>query len=219
MNDIKSLIAAVRREAEREPFPVDTPVYQKAGRDPSDPVLFAGSLCAPVCIFARDLGKDEVAAGQPLIGAGGRMARAGLYRHHFGEDPPKSDRTLENVLEFALLTNTVPFKPPGNKAYSEAVKERFRPFLAALLIHFWEGKRIITLGNEAFAWFARYGESGDAERFWKREDRYEADWTCHLTDGSTVKTLTIAPLPHPSPLNARWYKQFPALLDARLRGV
>jgi uracil-DNA glycosylase len=219
MDNVQSLVAAVRREAEREPFPVDTAVYERAERDPREPVLFAGSLKAPVCVFARDLGKDEVAAGQPMIGAGGRLVRAGLYRHHFGEEPPKSDKTLESVLEFALLTNTVPYKPPGNKAYSSAVKERFRPFLATLLARFWNGSKVITLGNEAFAWFARYGDSGEAERFWKREDRYEAVWTCHLVEGTREKTLTIAPLPHPSPLNQRWYKKFPDLLNARLRGA
>ena len=30
------------------------------------------------------------------------------------------------------------------------------------------------------------------------------------------KPLTIAPLPHPSPLNQRWYPLFPGLLAARL---
>jgi uracil-DNA glycosylase len=154
-----------------------------------------------------------------MIGAGGRLVRAGLYRQHFGEEPPKSDKALESVLEFALLTNTVPYKPPGNKAYSGAVKERFRPFLKTLLVRFWKGSKVITLGNEAFAWFAPYGEPGDAERFWKREDRYEAVWTCQLDDGTRKKTLSIAPLPHPSPLNQRWYKKFPELLDARLRSV
>jgi len=219
MKDVKSLLDSVRAEAAREPFPVDSAVYEKAGRDPGDPVLFGGSLDSAVCVFARDLGRDEVAAGQPLIGAGGRLVRAGLYAHHFGEEPPKSDKTLASVLDFALLTNTVPFKPPGNKAYSEPVKERFRPFLAELLTTFWTGDRIITLGNEAFFWFARYGEPDSAQEFWKREDRYEADWECILTFRSIRKPVTIGPLPHPSPLNQRWYKQFPALLAARLKGV
>lgn len=217
MNDVSALIGAVRAEAARGPFPVDSAVYKKAGRDPLDPVLFAGSLDAPVCIFARDLGKDEVAAGQPLIGAGGRLVRAGLYRNHFGEEAPKSDRTLDSVLDFALLTNTVPYKPPGNKAYSEAVKARFRPFLEELLTRFWVGDRVITLGNEAFFWFARYGEPGKAEEFWKREDRYEVDWKCNLSFGAVAKPITVAPLPHPSPLNQRWYKRFPELLAARLQ--
>ena len=86
MRSIEALIEAVRQEALRAEFPVDTAVYEKAGKDPSRPVLFAGSLDAPVCCFGRDLGKDEVAAGEPLIGAGGRLVRRGLSR--------SSNRTL-----------------------------------------------------------------------------------------------------------------------------
>ena len=60
------------------------------------------------------------------------------------------------MLDRVLLTNTVPFKPPGNKAYSTAVKERFRPFLAELLVTaIGVGTIVITLGNEAFQWFSR----------------------------------------------------------------
>ena len=217
MRDVSELIEATRAEARRAEFPVDLPVYERAKRDPTDPILYAGSLVAPLCVFARDLGKDEVAHGQPLIGAGGRLVRAGIYEHDHGSPPPKSDRTLESVLARVLLTNTVPFKPPGNKAYPERVKARFRPFLERLLCEFWEGERIITLGTEAFAWFARYGEPGSSEAFWGREDRYEADWECDLTaEGGLRKRVTIGPLPHPSPLNQRWYAKFPALLAGRL---
>ncbi len=75
---ISELIAAVRREADEAEFPIDEPVYQRAGRDPKDPILFAGTLAAPLCVVGRDLGKDEVAAGQPLIGAAGRLVRRGV---------------------------------------------------------------------------------------------------------------------------------------------
>src|SRR5262245_46651518 len=75
---VSDLIAAVRREADTGEFPIDEPVYRRAGRDPKDPILFAGSLEAPVCFVGRDLGKDEVAAGQPLIGAAGRLVRLGI---------------------------------------------------------------------------------------------------------------------------------------------
>ena len=118
------------------------------------------------------------------------------------------------------MTNTVPYKPPGNKAYPERVKARFRPFVAELLAGFWEGDRVICLGNEAFNWFAPYAERGAAEAFWTREDRYEADLPCVIEanhGGKTIrKAIVLAPLPHPSPLNARWYGRFPAMLDARL---
>lgn len=223
MRTIADLIEDVRHEAVRSEFPVDTAVYEKAGKDPSEPVLFAGSLKAPVCVFGRDLGKDEVAHGQPLIGAGGRLVREGLIRA-FGDAPPKkTDKTLESALDFALLTNTVPYKPPGNKAYNERVKSRFRPFEAELLARFWNGDRVLCLGTEAFNWFAPYAEPGSAEAFWAREDRYEADFPCEIVashNGETIrKAIVLAPLPHPSPLNARWYGKFPALLDARLAMV
>src|SRR5918998_954204 len=170
---LNALIEAVHREAKRADFPVDTAVYQRSDKDPTRPILFAGSLDAPVCVFARDLGKDEVAAGEPLIGAGGRLVRAGLYEAWHGEPPPKSDRRIEGALELALLTNTVPFKPPGNKAYATSVKERFGP----------------------------YADSDDFAAFWKREDRYEADLPCVITceteKGPVQKPLTLSPLPHP----------------------
>jgi len=225
MRTVAELIEDVEREARRAPFPVDTEVYRRSGRDPHVPVLFAGSLDAPVCVFARDLGKDEVAAGQPLIGAGGRLVRAGLYQAAHGTPPPDSDRKLESVLDRALLANTVPYKPPGNKAYPGSVKERFRPFLAELLAAHWTGgDRVITLGTEAFQWFAPYAPDPEAfEAFWRRDDRYESEIGCTLTarvgDHMRAKPLTLLPLPHPSPLNQRWYRQFPDLLARRLASL
>ena len=222
MRPIEDLLGDVRREARRAPFPVDTPVYERAGRDPADPVLFAGALDAPVCVFGRDLGKDEVAAGQPLIGAGGRLVRAGLYQATHGAPPPASDRRLESVLSGVLLTNTVPYKPPGNKAYPGSVKERFRPFVAELLAAHWKGgDRLITLGTEAFQWFSPYAKDPAAfEAFWKRDDRYESEIGCEVVarvDGREVrKPIRLLPLPHPSPLNQRWYPLFPGLLARRL---
>ncbi len=223
MRTIEALVAAVRKEAERAEFPVDTPVYEREKRDPLQPVLFAGNLQAPVCVFGRDLGKDEVAVGQPLVGAGGRLVRTGVYQAAFGEEPTKSNRRIEEALEHVLLTNTVPYKPPGNKAYSEAVKERFRPFVAELLVGHWKGNRVISLGNEAFEWFGRYVDSQKIKELWAGEDRYERDLECELEakiDGETVKKrIILCPLPHPSPLNARWYGKFPELLARRLAAV
>jgi uracil-DNA glycosylase len=220
MRSLESLIEAIHREATRADFPIDVAVYERASKDPKRPILCAGTLDAPLCVFARDLGKDEVAQGQPLIGAAGRLVREGIIASWTGGPPPKADRWRETALEHALLTNTVPFKPPGNKAYSEAVKERFRPFLATLLTALWRGSTIISLGTEAFDWFARYAEPGAAAAFWRREDRYEAELPCVLVaqdDGREVrKPITLGPLPHPSPLNQRWYKQFPDLLARRL---
>jgi uracil-DNA glycosylase len=221
MRTLDRLIAAIHDEAKRTEFPVDQPVYDLAKKDSSRPILYAGSLRAPVCVFGRDLGKDEVALGEPLVGAGGRLVRSCVYEAIRAEKPPKSDRRLEPVLEHILLTNTVPYKPPGNKAYSDAVKDRFRPFLLEFLTNHWKGDRVITLGNEAFQWFVRYAEPGAAEELWKRADRYEADLRCILPfdlDGQLLrKCITVCPLPHPSPLNARWSARFPELLAKRLK--
>jgi uracil-DNA glycosylase len=225
MRTLDQLLAAIEHEARRDEFPIDLPVYDRSKRDSLVPIPFAGSLAAPVCVMGRDLGKDEVAAAQPLIGAGGRLVRAGVYRAIHGTEPPKSDRSLESILPGVLLTNTVPYKPPGNKAYSRPVKERFRPFVAELLAAYWTGgKHVITLGNEAVEWFAPYFSDPSAfAAFWERPDRYDAEVECTLTAsvaGKTVrKTLVLMPLPHPSPLNARWYGKFPGLLDRRLARI
>src|SRR5882757_6815532 len=107
MRSIAQLLEAIEKEARQAPFPIDSAVYDRAGKDSLVPILFAGSLDAPVCVFGRDLGKDEVAEGEPLVGAAGRMVRAGIYEAREGEPPPKSDRRVESALEHALLTNTV----------------------------------------------------------------------------------------------------------------
>ncbi len=62
MRTIEKLIEAVQREAERASFPVDREVYEKAGKDPARPILFAGSLDAPICAG------DEVAIFPPVTG-------------------------------------------------------------------------------------------------------------------------------------------------------
>ena len=223
MRTIAELLEAVRLEAIRADFPVDRAVYERSAKDPSVPVLFAGSLHAPVCVFGRDLGKDEVAVGEPLVGAGGRLVRAAIYHDRRGEPPKPTDKRIPSVLEDVLLTNTVPYKPPGNNAYSDAVKERFRPFVAELLVGHWTGTHVFSLGNQAFEWFARYSDPGLAAELWAKEDRYERDLPCVLTaeiDGRIRrKSIALGPLPHPSPLNARWYAKFPGLIARRLERI
>ncbi len=223
MTEITNLIAQVHAEAQREEFPIDRPVYESAGLDPTAPILYGGNLASQLCIFARDLGKDEVSAQQPLYGAAGRLVRQGLYRAMFHQEPT-SPGDLQMVCDRVLLTNTVPYKPPGNKAYSTTVKERFRPFLERLLVEHWQGDRIITLGNEAFQWFTPYGKKGELKEFFQRSDRYTAslELTLPATDTQGIiqpKIVTVMPLPHPSPLNQKYYAQFPLLLAARLKNL
>ena len=75
---------------------------------------------------------------------------------------------------------------------------------------------------------AREGATAFAEKrppdaFWEREDRYEGELPIIIAadvGGKEVrKALTLGPLPHPSPLNQRWYARFPELLAARLAKV
>jgi len=223
MLDINQLVSEIHREAESASFPIDEPVYLGAGLKPTQPILYAGNLNSQLCFFARDLGKDEVIAGQPLIGAAGKLVRSGLYQALFGKAPSK-DADFPEILNHVLLTNTVPYKPPGNKAYSEAVKKRFRPFLEQLLVFYWQGDKIITLGNEAFNWFTPYSEKGVLKEFFERGDRYSAsiEVTLVAKDGEgnlQKKVIKLMPLPHPSPLNQKYYAQFPQLLKERLTGV
>ena len=218
---IAQLIAAIQQEATREPFPVDTEVYQAAGADPLAPILFAGNLDSELCFFARDLGRDEVKARQPLFGAAGRLVRSGVHAAFFGKETPPCDNFAQ-ALTKVFLTNTVPYKPPGNKAYPTQVKERFRPFLERLLVCHWHGSRIMPLGSEALEWFTPY-DPGIAA-FCKDPDRFgkQLAITLHATDlvGKQEKrAVTLLPLPHPSPLNQKYYALFPQMLQERLATI
>lgn len=220
MSEIKTLLEKIRFEAERETFPLDTPIYEAAGKIPTEPVLYAGNLNSKICFFGRDLGRDEVAKGQPLIGSAGTMVRKGFYQGIYHQEAT-SPEDLQAICDRALLTNTVPYKPPGNKAYSVKVKERFRPFIEQLLVIHWGGTQIVTLGTEAFKWFTPYGPKEEIEAFWNQRDRYETQIrvTLEAVDFQGTKhqhPVSLLPLPHPSPLNKRYYAKFPQMLQQRL---
>ena len=223
MPNITQLVSEIQQEAESASFPIDEPIYLAAGLKPTQPILYAGNLNSQLCFFARDLGKDEVHASQPLIGSAGKLVRSALYRAITQQVPTKAT-DLQVILDHVLLTNTVPYKPPGNKAYSQAVKKRFRPFIERLLVLHWQGNKIITLGNEAFNWFIPYAEKGVLLEFFQRSDRYSASIkiTILAKDNSGnlhKKLVTLMPLPHPSPLNQKYYSQFPQLLQQRLMEI
>lgn len=215
------LTTAMREEAARAPFAIDEDVYRAAGKDPLEPVACWGDLAARIAFLGRDLGKDEVRAGQPLIGPAGTQVRAGVARAIRGLDPG-SPADRDRAAACVLLANTVPYKPPGNKAYAPAVKARFRPYVAALLGALWSGRTAIALGSDAFEWFAPYASDPAAfAAFWADEERRYRETITVVVEGSWEgrsysREIDVAPLPHPSPLNARWFKAFPALLDARL---
>ena len=224
---IKRLTEWIREEASRGEIPVDRPAYEQFGKDPGEPILYAGSLAAPVGFLGRDLGKEEVKFGQPLIGAGGKLVRQGILRawNHPETTEPLTRTQLEIALRYALLTNTVPFKPPGNKAYADPIKERFRPFLLRLLTRFWSGQHIITLGTEAFRWFEPYGSRQEFRGRGRLDDRFTSTFSCQLPilesdpDRPATKEIVVLPLPHPSPLNRRWHAQFPSMLAERLSEI
>ena len=223
MSNIEALINQVQQEAQREEFPIDIPVYKYANLDPTYPVLYAGNLQSPLCFFGRDLGRDEVKARQPLIGAAGTLVGQGFYQamHQRKADSPQE---LQSICDRVLLSNTVPYKPPGNKAYSVKVKQRFRPYIEQLLVFHWQGNQIITLGTEAFKWYSLYGQPRELDTFFRRSDRYNATLNINLTatdsKGKTdQKLVSLLPLPHPSPLNQKYYAIFPQLLQTRLSQV
>lgn len=224
---IEELCEEIRASARRKEFPIDVPVYERFQKDPFQPILYAGSLTAPVCIFGRDLGKDEVRLGQPLIGAGGKLVRQGLLRawRTEGSADVGLSGELQDALRYALLTNTVPYKPPGNKAYSDPVKQRFRPLILELLTRFWTGHHIIPLGAESFRWFEPYGDLREFRSRGRTEARFDSVFPCRLPvpgsqySSSQDKLVSVMPLPHPSPLNRRWLSEFPSLLARRLSQV
>ncbi|MGK7948195.1 MAG: uracil-DNA glycosylase family protein [Xenococcaceae cyanobacterium] len=223
MTDIETLIDRVQQEAQSKEFPIDIPVYKSANLEPTYPVLYAGNLQSPLCFLGRDLGKDEVHARQPLIGAAGKLVRQGFFQA-VHQRKATSQQDLLSVCDRILLTNTVPYKPPGNKAYSTQVKKRFRPFVEKLLVFHWQGQQIITLGTEAFKWFTPYGGKGEVTKFWQQSDRYETKLLVNLTATDDVgmehqKPVTLLPLPHPSPLNQTYYARFPQMLQQRLTQV
>lgn len=221
MSTIENLISAIELEAKKEEFPLDFPVYEQAGKEPTKPILYYGNLKSDICFFGRDLGRDEVTAGQPLIGAAGQQVRKGFYQVINGKEANNS-QDLETIKERLILTNTVPYKPPENKAYNNKVKERFRPFIEQLLIIHWQGSQIITLGTEACKWFLPYTQKELFNNFWNQGDsRYEACVKITLNTlgekgKSYQKNVKVYPLPHPSPLNQKYYRKFPSMLHNTL---
>jgi uracil-DNA glycosylase len=89
------------------------------------------------------------------------------------------------------------------------------------LVFYWQGNQIITLGTEAFKWYAPYGNRGEVDKFFLRDDRFSAKLTVTLraTDEQGMqhqRQVSLLPLPHPSPLNQKYYNKFPKMLQERL---
>ncbi|HEY0720151.1 MAG TPA: uracil-DNA glycosylase family protein [Gammaproteobacteria bacterium] len=198
---------------------VDRDAYTAFNKSPLDPVIGLGDVNARVGFFGRDPGRDEVQYQMPFIGAGGQKVRSALYRQLHGSELPDFNASVA-VGEQFFWANTVPYKPTGNKAWSMKVKKQFQPLMAELLLTTWHGRDLITLGREAFLWFGIHQPKEVQQRleaFWAREDRFESFIEVELARANLQRTLRLHPLPHPSPLNATWYKRFPELLTQRLQ--
>ena len=111
MSDIKTLLAQIRSCAETEPFPLDLPIYEAAKKEPTEPILYAGNLESQICFFGRDLGRDEVAAGQPLIGAAGKLVRQGFYQF-FAPKKSSYPRGVTNSLLQGFVNQYRPLQTP-----------------------------------------------------------------------------------------------------------
>lgn len=87
----------------------------------------------------------------------------------------------------------------------------------------WKGRYLITLGTEAFQWFEPYADPADLAARGKSDIRFESAFHCRLprreVGQGDVREIIVFPLPHPSPLNRRWYNKFPAMLAGRLAEV
>lgn len=212
MTDLEALARDVEREARRAPFDVCADTYRKAGRDPAVPILCGGALDARVCCLGRELGRDEVLLGEPLVGIGGRRLRRALHEAWIGP-APTAERRFEAVLQRVLLTNTVPYRPVDNEAYDRATVERFRPFVERLLGDVWRGDLVLALGQTALLWFAPYAAPGAVDALW-------ADPAARFRDTLPVRIrgrrLIVAAVPHPSPLSP-FKRDFPAIVRARLQ--
>ena len=211
-NPLAALAADVEREARRAPFDVCAATYAAAGRDPKVPILCAGATSARWCAVGRELGRDEVLSGEPLVGMSGRRLRRAVHEALHGP-APKEERAFARVLDDVLLANLVPYRPVDNEAYDRATVDRFRPFLERLLADVWTGDTVLALGQHATLWFAPYARPGAVESLWE-------DTAARFRDTLTVivrgRALVLAPLPHPSPLSP-FKAQFAELVRRRLR--
>ncbi|PIE01717.1 MAG: uracil-DNA glycosylase [Acidobacteria bacterium] len=197
---------------------IDVAVYEQYEKDPLNPIIGLGPKQAEICIFGRDPGRHEVEHQMPFIGAGGQKVRRELHLVKHGVDCPDFDASIA-IGQTVFWANTVPYKPIGNKAWSQKVKKLFKPLMTEVLLSCWTGGKVITLGREAFLWFGIGLDKSARDRlmaFWSHPNRFTEHMEFELSAASLSRTIEIYPLPHPSPLNATWYKQFPGLLRERL---
>ena len=202
---------------------IDTYVYAEHGKDPLEPIIGMGDRRCRLAIMGRDPGRHEVEYGEPFIGAGGQIVRRALFDAMHPEDDAVFDFPASRAVgAHVFWANTVPYKPIGNKAWGVRCKRRFYPLMADVLLDGWDGSDLIALGRDAVMWFGLTDKPQLArlKAFWEQEDRYRThvDVTLTGTAGQS-RDIRVHPVPHPSPLNATWYRQVPDILASRLRDL
>lgn len=207
------LSSEIEREARRAPFDLALDTYEEARRDPLVPIVAAGSASARWCAVGRELGREEVLLGEPLVGTSGRRLRRALHEALHGA-APRAEREFRAVLADVLLTNLVPYRPVDNEAYDRATVERFRPFLERLLADAWTGRVVLALGQHATLWFAPYAARGAVESLWAdAAARFERTLEVEIRG----RRIVLAPVPHPSPLSP-FRAEFASIVARRLAG-
>lgn len=181
------------------------------------PVLPRGPWQAAICFVGRDPGQEEAKCGVPFVGESGQRLRDCLLEVYAPFVPPGEHSRLA-VGERFFWTHTVPFKPRGNKSWSQRVRVACQPVLLQLMHDQWGGRNVVTFGNEAFFWFGIGQPRETREKlraFWAQGDiKYERSMEVPLP--GLARTVLLHPLPHPSPANARWRTRFPELFKQRL---
>jgi uracil-DNA glycosylase len=200
---------------------LDVDAYRACARDPLEPIIGLGPANAPLCFMGRDPGRREVEQAQPFVGEAGQLLRAGLHAHLHPAEPYTPAAGLAAGAGMFWM-NTVPYKPVGNKAWSAKVRAQFHPVMAHVLAR-WRGADVVTLGNEAFAWF-KLGQARPVRdvlrAFWSQGDaRYSRSIEVTLDLAGRERTVRLHPLPHPSRANAVWCARFPALWRARVQAL
>jgi len=103
-------------------------------------VVCTGNPKAKILVVGRDLGEEEILYNEVLVGRTGSHFRK--RARQIGFDP----------LQDFLMTNTVPLRPLGNKAFPDEVRKYFWPVLGEIVAYI-NPKFILTLGNEALRSF------------------------------------------------------------------
>lgn len=217
--DHSQRISALRAIA-KDLTAIDREVYSTFGVDPLKPIIGRGDPSARIAIFGRDPGREEVRHGIPFIGTGGQKVRRVLHKLLFHHDMPDFQASID-AGKFVYWGNTVPYKPIGNKVWPMSVRRAIQPIIVDLLVHEWRGADILTLGRVAFDWFGLFSTENKALLIdhWNHPKCFERPISLSICAQGKTKILRLHPLPHPSPLNAKWSKYFPDMLSERLTAL